>query len=56
MGVVVMEHLDEKVAAHEATLGQTNEHLRTLEWMVGLSMAWNTLLAGTVVGVLLKFR
>jgi hypothetical protein len=40
----------------EVTLTQLFERLRTLEWMVGLSMAWNTLLAGTVVGVLLTFR
>jgi hypothetical protein len=28
--------------------------LRTLEWMVGLSMVWNTLLTGAAVGLLLK--
>jgi hypothetical protein len=28
--------------------------LRTLEWLVGLSMAWNTLLTGVLVGIVLK--
>jgi hypothetical protein len=29
--------------------------LHTLEWIVGLSMAWNTLLIGSAVGLWLKY-
>jgi hypothetical protein len=35
---------------------QIRARLSTLQWMVGLSMAWNTMLIGTAVGVLLRFR
>jgi hypothetical protein len=40
----------------EGLIEQINERLTTLQWMVGLGMAWNTLLVGAAVGVLLKYR
>jgi hypothetical protein len=30
--------------------------LHTLQWLVGLSMAWTTMLIGAAVGVVLKYR
>jgi hypothetical protein len=48
--------LEDRVSYIEGVLTQMNERLRTLEWLVGLSMAWNTLLIGSAVGLLLKYR
>ena len=48
--------LEERVARLEGIIEQIDARLRTLEWMVGLSMAWNTMLVGAAVGVLLKYR
>jgi len=46
--------LEERVARLEGIIEQIDARLRTLEGMVGLSMAWNTMLVGAAVGVLLK--
>jgi hypothetical protein len=48
--------LEERVARLEGIIEQIDARLRTLEWLVGLSMAWNTMLVGAAVGVLLKYR
>jgi hypothetical protein len=37
-------------------IAQITARLQTLQWMVSLSLAWNTLLIGAAVGILLKFR
>jgi hypothetical protein len=37
-------------------LAQIHARLTGLLWLVGLSMAWNTLLTGAAVGVLLTSR
>jgi hypothetical protein len=48
--------VEERVARVEGIIEQVNSRLHTLEWMVGLSMAWNTMLIGSAVGLLLKYR
>jgi hypothetical protein len=37
--------LGEQVAFLEGAFAEMRERLRTLEWLVGFSMAWNTLIA-----------
>jgi hypothetical protein len=37
-------------------IAQIHARLTTLQWMVGLSMAWTTMLIGAAVGVVLKYR
>jgi hypothetical protein len=48
--------VEERVARLEGVIEQINERLTTLQWMVGLSMAWTTMLIGAAVGVVLKYR
>jgi hypothetical protein len=48
--------VEERVARLEGVVEPINERLHTLEWLVGLSMAWTTMLIGAAVGVLLKYR
>jgi hypothetical protein len=48
--------MEERVARLEGIIGQIDERLHTLEWMVGLSIAWTTLLIGSAVGLWLKYR
>jgi hypothetical protein len=40
----------------DAVREQIDKRLSTLQWMVGLSMAWNTMLIGAAVGILLHYR
>jgi hypothetical protein len=35
---------------------QWEKRFTALQWMVGLSIAWNTMLIGTAMGVLLTYR
>ena len=59
LGVVVMlavpaaapAPLEERVARLEGIIEPIDARLRTLAWMVGVSMAWNTMLIGATVGV-----
>jgi hypothetical protein len=34
---------------------QMNERMTTLQWMVGLSMAWTTMLTGAAVGLIVTY-
>jgi hypothetical protein len=37
-------------------IAQITARLQTLQWLVGLSLAWNTLLIGVAVGLVWKYR
>lgn len=39
----------------EGIIKPINSRLNTLLWMVGLSMAWHTMLIGAAVGILLTY-
>jgi len=46
---------EEQISYLEGVVTQMNERLNTLQWMVGLSMAWHTMLIGAAVGIILKY-
>jgi hypothetical protein len=48
--------VEERVARLEGITEPINARLNTLQWLVGLSVAWNTMLIGAAVGILLKYR
>jgi hypothetical protein len=48
--------LGERVAFLKGACAQLNERTTTLQWMVGLSMAWNTMLIGAAVATILTYR
>jgi hypothetical protein len=45
----------ERLAFLEGVFTQLNERMSTLQWMVGLSMAWSTLLIGAAVGLIVTY-
>jgi len=45
----------EWVADLEGIAEEMRDRLRRMTWMVGLSMAWNTVLAGVLVGIVLTY-
>jgi hypothetical protein len=47
--------MDNCLTRIDASLTRIDQRLRTLEWMIGLSIAWNTLLIGSAVGLFLKY-
>jgi hypothetical protein len=51
-----MSTIEERGSRLEGIIEQLNERLNTLQWMVGLSIAWQTMLIGAAVGILLKYR
>jgi hypothetical protein len=44
-----------RVADLEGIAEEMRDRLSRMTWMVGLSMAWNTLLTGLMVGIVLKY-
>ena len=54
--VGVVSTTEERVSRLEGIIEQINERLNTLQWMVDLSIAWQTMLIGAAVGILLKYR
>jgi hypothetical protein len=47
--------LGKRITFLEGAFVQMNERVSTLQWLVGLSMAWNTMLIAVAVGTILTY-